>query len=129
MNNSVLQNQQNNQEWTEEYEGQLAIDVFQTNDAIILKAPIAGVKKEDLEISITDDVINIKGERRRGDETGNEIYLSQECYWGPFSRSYILPVAVEHDKVNASLKSGILTVKLPKLEKSKTKLVEIGDEE
>lgn len=118
----------NTQDWMEEYEGQLAIDVFQTDDEIVLKAPIAGVKPEDLEISITDEVINIKGERKEISEVARENYFAQECYWGAFSRSYILPIAVSSEKATASLKNGILTIKIPKEEKSKTKTIEIKTE-
>jgi len=119
----------NTQDWMEEYEGQLAIDVFQTDEEIVLKAPIAGVKPEDLEISITDEVINIKGERKETSEVTRENYFAQECYWGAFSRSYILPIAVSSEKATASLKNGILTIKIPKEEKSKTKTIEIKTEE
>ena len=115
-------------DWMEDYEGQLAIDVFQTDDDIILRAPIAGVRLEDLEISITDEVINIKGERKEANETARENFFAQECYWGTFSRSYILPIAVSAEKASASLKNGILTIKIPKLEKSKTKTIEIKAE-
>jgi HSP20 family protein len=115
-------------DWLEEYEGQLAIDVYQTNDAVIVKAPIAGVKPEELEISITDDVVNIKGQRQNKSEVSGEHYFAQECYWGAFSRSYILPVAVESEKAVAQLKDGILTITIPKLEKAKTKLIEIKAE-
>jgi HSP20 family protein len=112
----------------EEYEGQLALDVYQTDNEVIIKAPIAGVEKEDLEISITDEVVNIKGERKISDEISNESFFAQECYWGAFSRSYILPVAVDSEKSVATLKNGILTLKMPKLEKTKTKTIQITAE-
>lgn len=116
-------------DWLDDYEGQLAVDVYQTEDEVVLKAPIAGVKPEDLEISITDEVINIKGERKHSEEVTRENFLAQECYWGVFSRSYILPVAVDSQRADAHLdKSGVLTIRLPKLEKSKTKMIEIKTE-
>lgn len=115
-------------DWMEETEGQLAIDVFQTDDEVILKAPIAGVKPEDLEISITDEVVNIKGERKEETETKRENFLCQECYWGAFSRAYVLPVPVIGDKAQASLKNGILTIKIPKQEKTKVKTIEVKTE-
>ena len=119
-----------NPDWLDEYEGQLAVDVYQTTHEVVLKAPIAGVKSEDLEISITDEIINIKGERKTTEEVARENFLAQECYWGSFSRSYILPVAVASEKASASLdKSGILTIRIPKLEKTKTKTIEIKTEE
>lgn len=115
-------------DWLEEYEGELAIDVYQTDEAIVIKAPIAGVKAEDLEISITDEVVNIKGERKEEGKVKKEDYLTQECFWGPFSRSYVLPLAVVSDKAQASLKDGILTITIPKLSASKTKVLKIKTE-
>lgn len=116
-------------EWLEEYEGQLAIDVYQTEDNIIIKAPIAGVSQEDLEISVSDEVVTVKGERRETLEIARENYFTQECYWGTFSRSYVLPVAAEAEKATASLKNGVLTITIPKLEKSKTRILKINTEE
>ncbi len=112
-------------DWIEEYEGQLAIDVYQTEDSIVLRAPIAGVRPEDLEISITDEVINIKGERKQFEEIKKENFFASECYWGAFSRSFILPGTVAPEKAEASFKNGILTITIPRLEKSKTKTIEI----
>src|SRR3990167_1152121 len=122
-NNDSKQLQTSEGDWLEEYEGQLAIDAFQSNDAVIVKAPIAGVRPEDLEISITDEVVSIKGERREASEIEKENYFCQECYWGSFSRSYLLPVAVDAEKADASLKNGILTIAIPKLEKTKTRIL------
>jgi len=117
-----------NEIWSEEYEGQLAVDVYQTPEEIILKAPIAGVKPEELEISITDEIINIKGERKDAETVTRDNYFAQECYWGSFSRSFVLPIPVDSEKSNASLKNGILTIRLPKQEKTKTKTIEIKTE-
>ncbi len=116
-------------DWMEEYEGQLAIDVYQTDEEVIVKAPIAGVKPDDLEISLTDEALTVKGERKEQAEIQRENYLCQECYWGSFSRTYILPVAVTSDKAQATLKHGILTIKIPKQEKTKAKTIEIKTEE
>ena len=116
-------------DWMEEYEGQLAIDVYQTEDEVVIKAPIAGVKPEELEISLTDEAITVKGERKEQETIQRENYLCQECYWGSFARTYILPVAVTSDKAEASLKNGILTIKIPKQEKTKAKTIEIKTEE
>src|SRR3989304_9312003 len=109
MNNAPMQNPNQAQDWMEDYEGQLAIDVYQTDNDVIIKAPIAGVRREDLEISITDEVVNIKGERKENETIIRENYLAQECYWGSFSRSYSLAVPVASEKASASLKNGILT--------------------
>ena len=118
-----------NADWMEDYEGQLAVDVFQTDDDVVIKAPLAGVKPEDLEISITDEVVTIKGERKEQEEIARENYLCQECYWGAFARAYVLPVAVVGDKAQASLKNGILTIKIPKQEKTKVKTIQVKAEE
>lgn len=119
---------QRNADWMEDYEGQLALDVYQTDDDVVIKAPIAGVRPEDLEISITDEVITLKGERKEQSEIQRESYLAQECYWGSFSRSYVLPIPVTSDKAQASLKNGILTIAIPKQEKTKARTLEIKTE-
>ena len=130
MNNAPLQSTDTNNDWLENYEGQLAIDAYQTPDEIVIRAPIAGVKPEDLEISITDDIVHIKGERKSTEETQSDNFFAQECYWGTFSRSYILPIAVNADKADATMtKNGILVIKIPKLEKSQSKTIDIKTEE
>lgn len=129
MDNNQMQNPAGAQDWMEDYEGQLAIDSYQTDGEIVIKAPIAGVARENLEISITDEVINIKGERKEAGEVAREGYLAQECYWGSFSRSYALPIPVNAEKATAGLKNGILTIRIPKIEATKTKTIEIKTEE
>jgi len=111
-----------------DYEGQLAIDAFQDDENVIIKAPIAGVNPDDLEISITDDSISIKGQRKEEREIIKDNYLCQECYWGSFSRTYNIPVAVDSDKSKAGLKNGILTITIPKLEKSKRRIIKVKTE-
>jgi HSP20 family protein len=118
----------NNQEWLTEYEGQLAIDAFQTDDAFIIKAPIAGVQKEDLDVSITDTIITIKGTRHGEEEIKKENYIAQECYWGSFSRSFQVPEGADTEKSTAILKNGILIIKIPKEAKSKTRSIDITAE-
>ena len=114
-------------EWLEdeEEEGQLAVDAYQDDESVTIKAPIAGVNIEDLEISITDEVVTIKGQRRNDAEISRENYFVQECYWGSFMRSYILPVSVDAGKAEATLRSGILTIKIPKQEKTKTRVLKV----
>jgi HSP20 family protein len=112
--------------WFEEYEGQLAVDAYQTNESVIIKAPIAGVKPADLEISITDEVVAVKGHRRQEVDVQASDYFCQECYWGAFSRSYVLPVPVDADKAEAALKDGILTIVIPKQESKKTRVIKIS---
>jgi len=118
------------EEWlTEtEAEGQLTIDVYQTTNDVVIKSTIAGVKAESIDITITNDMVTIKGRREKDEEVKPEDYYYQECYWGPFSRSVILPVDVEADRANANMKNGILTIRLPKVEKIKTKKIIVKSE-
>ena len=109
-------------------EGQLTLDVYQTPEEIIIKSTIAGVNADDLDISIANDMVTIKGERKNNEEVRAEDYYYQECYWGKFSRSVILPVDIDPDKSKAILKNGILTIKLPKIERTKTKKIKIVEE-
>ncbi len=104
----------------EDYEGQLSVDVYQTNDEIIIKSTIAGVEPEDLDIFLHDDLLTIRGKRQQTKEQKDSHYFYKECYWGGFSRSIILPVEVNPDKIDAELKNGILTIRLPKIERTKT---------
>ena len=114
------------EEWTDDEEGQLAIDAYQDEDNIVLKAPVAGVAVDDLEISITDEVVTIKGQRKGDATVQRENYFVQECYWGGFSRSYILPMSIDASKAQASLSNnGILTIVLPKQEKVKTRVIKV----
>ena len=113
------------EEWLKEEEGQLSIDVYQTPQEIVIKSTIAGVKPEDLDVSINDDMATIRGERKKDVEVPDENYFYQECYWGKFSRSVILPQEVDVDKVKAEIQDGILTIKLPKLEKAKSKKIQV----
>ncbi|MDD2731497.1 MAG: Hsp20/alpha crystallin family protein [Candidatus Portnoybacteria bacterium] len=112
-------------EWLPDSEGQLTIDVYQTPADIVIKSTIAGVNPDDLDITITNDMVTIKGKREKDEIIQNGDYYYQECYWGSFSRSVILPVDVEAEKAEASLKNGILTIKLPKIEKIKTKKIKV----
>lgn len=117
------------EEWINEYEGQLTLDVYQTKDNVMIKSTIAGVKPENLDITIANDMVTIRGERKKDEEVKPEDYFYQECYWGPFSRSIILPVDIDVEGVNAELKDGILTVTLPKAAKAKTKKIRVRGSE
>ena len=115
-------------DWLEEAEGeegQLTIDVYQSPSDIVIKSTIAGVSPEDIDISITNDMVTIRGKRTKDEKIETENYYYQELYWGAFSRSVILPVEVEADKAKATIKNGILTIKLPKSEKIKTKKIQV----
>jgi len=108
---------------SQDYEGQLTIDVYQTPGEIVIKSTIAGVKPEDLDVNINNDMLTVKGIRKNDAHIKPEDYYYQECYWGPFSRSVILPVDVETENIKAELKNGILTIILPKASKAKTKTI------
>lgn len=109
----------------EDNEGQLTIDVYQTDNDIVIKSTIAGVKPEDIDVTINNDMVTIHGERRNEEEVTEENYYYQECYWGGFSRSVILPVDVISEKAEASMKNGILTIRLPKADSNKTKRIQV----
>jgi len=96
-------------------EGQLTIDVYQTSDSIVIVSPVAGVATDDLDISITAESVTIQGHRGQVTEVSDEDYIYQECYWGRFSRSVILPEEVDPENAQASVKSGILRIVMPKL--------------
>ncbi len=106
-------------------EGQLTIDVYQTDEAIVIKSTIAGVKPEDLDVAINNDMVTVKGERKNEEEVPDGSYYYQECYWGPFSRSILLPVDIISDKAEASLKNGILTIRLPKADTTRIKRIQV----
>lgn len=123
-------NENKSEDWIEEdYSGQLAVDVYQTKDEVIIKSTIAGVKPEDIDVSINNDMITIRGKREKDHEVSEEDYFYRECYWGGFSRSIILPCEVKVDKIRASIKNGVLTVALPKATKvNKVTVVRVKEE-
>lgn len=100
-------------------EGQLAVDIYETAKSLIVKAPIAGVNPEDLDISVNDDMLTIRG-KRHGSTADDAAYLVRECYWGNFSRSIILPVDVRAESVDAAMVNGVLTITLPKAIRART---------
>lgn len=112
-------------DWLPEAEGQLTIDVYQTPSEIVIKSTIAGIDPADLDITVTNDMVTIKGKREKDETITQGDYYYQECYWGAFSRSVILPVDVEAEKAEAAMKNGILTIRLPKIEKIKTKKIKV----
>ncbi|KKP91827.1 MAG: Protein containing Heat shock protein Hsp20 protein [Parcubacteria group bacterium GW2011_GWA2_36_10] len=98
-----------------EEEGQLAVDVYQDKKNIIIKSTIAGVEPDDIDISIDNDMITIRGRREKQRDVAEDDYFYQECYWGGFSRSIILPVEVDAEGIEASMRNGVLTITLPKM--------------
>lgn len=111
-----------------EPEGQLTVDVYQTPNDIIVQSAIAGVKPEDIDIDASSDSITIRGERHQEHKVSEEDYLYQECYWGRFSRSVILPQEVDADNASVTFKNGVLTIRLPKANRVKTKKLKVRSE-
>lgn len=103
----------------QESDGELAVDVYQTPTHIVIKAMIAGVRPEDLDVSITRDMVTIRGKREQHTEGTAGDFFFQELYWGTFSRTIVLPQEVEIEEAEASEKHGLLTIKLPKLDKGR----------
>jgi HSP20 family protein len=103
----------------ESSDGQLTVDVYQTSDEIVVKTMIAGVKPEDLDINITRNLVTIKGKREESREVRDNDYFFRELYWGTFSRTVSLPGEIEVEDAEASEKHGLLTIRLPKIDKAK----------
>jgi len=109
----------------EEFPGQLAVDVYETDDKLVIKARTAGVNKEELDVSISDGILTISGTLNSGDDTDAINWHIQECYWGEFSRTLALPVSVKEDEVEAVLKDGVLTIKFAKVRQEAAKKIQI----
>lgn len=101
-----------------EPEGQLAVDVYQTEKDIVIKAPVAGVSENDIDISVLPEQVNIRGERKEEHEVTEDKYHSKECFWGAFSRMIMLPVEGDPEGSHATFKNGILTIRVPKAKRS-----------
>lgn len=111
----------------DDQEGQLTVDVFQDNENIIIQSTVAGVSPDDLDVSITNDMVTIRGERRRLFDVSEQDYFYQECYWGSFSRSVILPVEIDADNAEAKMKNGVLTIRIPKANIAITRKLKVKD--
>ena len=113
--NSLLSREKEKKDWTSlQTEGQLTVDIFERGDKIIIQSAVAGTDPNDLDITLTHDMITIKGTRKQSEEVTDENYFYRELYWGAFSRSIILPEEIDDSKAEASIKNGVLTIKLPK---------------
>ena len=115
-------------EWDEDdaqLPGQLAVDVYETKERLVVKARTAGVNKSDLDVSISDNTLTIRGTLSAGNEDDVENYFLQECYWGEFSRSIALPVPVKEDDIEALLKDGVLTVSFGKVKQDTVKKIQV----
>ena len=105
--------------------GQLAVDVFETEGELVIKARTAGVDRNDLDVSISDGILTISGTLSSGDETEVNNWHIQECYWGEFRRTLALPVAVKEEGVKAELKDGVLTITFEKVKQEKAKKIHV----
>lgn len=118
---------QSNDEWDEEeaVPGQLAVDVYETKEKLVVKARTAGVNKSDLDVNISDNTLSIRGTLSAGNEDDVVNYFVQECYWGEFSRSIALPVQVKEEGIEAVLKDGVLTVSFTKVKQDTVKKIQV----
>ena len=112
-------------EMAEETEGELAIDMYQTPTDIVIKTMAAGVKPEDLDITITRDMVTVKGKREESNDYSDDDFFHKELYWGTFSRTVVLPQEIEVEEAEATNKNGLLTIILPKLDKNKQAKVKV----
>ena len=103
-------------------EGQLAIDVYQTENDLVIQSAIAGVRPENLDILMEREIITIKGNREKPSEENGD-YFTQECFWGPFSREVILPAEVDPGRTVAEMKNGILTIRIPRILREKKRKI------
>ena len=115
-------------EWDEDdaqLPGQLAVDVYETKERLVVKARTAGVNKSDLDVSISDNQLTVRGTLSAGNEDDVENYFLQECYWGEFSRTIALPVPVKEDDIEAVLKDGVLTISFGKVKQDTVKKIQV----
>lgn len=110
--------------------GQLSVDIYHTDKEIVIMAPIAGVNKEDIHLSVTEDVLVIKGSRKSPKEVAEDNYYTKECFWGDFSRSIVLPEEADTSNISANFELNVLEIIIPKKEISaeeKTKIIKIAN--
>jgi HSP20 family protein len=114
------------EEWDDDtVPGQLAVDVYETREKLVVKARTAGVNKNELDVSISDNQLTIRGTLSSGTEEGVENYFLQECYWGEFSRTIALPVPVKEEDIEAVLKDGVLTISFGKVQQDTVKKIQV----
>ncbi|PIR40217.1 MAG: hypothetical protein COV33_00925 [Candidatus Zambryskibacteria bacterium CG10_big_fil_rev_8_21_14_0_10_34_34] len=114
--------EEKNENWVNETpeEGELNIDVYQNQNEIIIKTMVAGVKPEDLDVSISRDMVTLKGKRENEKTIADDDFFHRELYWGSFSRSIVLPQEIDVDSAEAVEKHGLLIIRLPKLDKNRS---------
>lgn len=107
-------------------DGELAVDIYETDTHLVVVAPVAGVEPEDMDVRVSDkEVLTITGERSLCEDIDEGDFLTRECYWGSFSRSVVLPEGLDTDSVSAKFKRGVLTIEIPKVKVEKSKKVKI----
>jgi HSP20 family protein len=100
-------------DWATPEEGQLSVDIFRDGDMLVIRSLVAGVAPDDLDVSISSDLLTIRGKREHGKQVTAEDWFYRECYWGSFSRSIVLPCHVASDSAEAQLKNGLLEIRIP----------------
>ncbi len=122
---TVMQQQIAQEDPEDDFPGQLAVDVYETEEELVVKARTAGVNKDDLDVSISEGILTISGTLSSGDESEANNWHIQECYWGEFSRTLALPVPVKEDEARAALKDGVLTISFSKVQQEQAKKIQI----
>ena len=117
--------QDEKEEEVKEEDGELAVDVYENENEIFVQAMIAGVETEDMDVSITRDMVTVKGKRQNVADVPDENYYNKELYWGRFSRKILLPEEIDPEKSEAIEKHGLLILRLPKLNKKKSQKLEV----
>jgi HSP20 family protein len=111
--------------YPEEQEGELSVDVYQTESEIIVEAMVAGVKPEDLHLNITRDMVTVKGRRAGNESVSEDDYFYRELYWGAFTRTILLPHEIDIEQSEAVEKHGLLIIRMPKLDKARSTKLKI----
>ena len=106
-------------------QGSLALDMYETDDAVVVKSPIPGIDPDDIDISITGDTLTIKGETKTEEKVEENNYIRRECHYGSFARTVAIPTSVVADKAEAEFENGVLTLTLPKAEEIKPKAIKV----
>lgn len=112
-------------EWPSPVEGTLALDMYETEDAVVVKTAVPGVKSDDIDITISGNTLSISGETKVEEEVKEDNYIRRERRYGSFSRSVVLPESVNPDEAEASFEDGILTLSIPKAPEAKPKVIKV----
>lgn len=113
---------------SEDDDAQLTVDMWQTPKEIVIQAIVGGVKPDELDVSIARDMVTIRGKRAKSHEASGPDYFYQELFWGAFSRTLLLPEEIDANEAQATIKHGLLTIRLPKLDKTRTQKLRVKNE-